>query len=346
MNPYSRMPSRAFWRSGVAAAGPLEFAELYEPRFPLGAEDRISTAGSCFAQHIGRRLASAGFKYQDFEPGPPLLPREAWQRFGYGIYSARYGNIYTARQLLQTFERAFGEREPCEAAWISDKRVHDPFRPSIEPEGFADLDEFRAMQDAHFSAVRRLFEETDIFVFTFGLTEAWRDRRDGSVFPVCPGTVAGTFDDCIHEFHNFAFAEVYEDMRTFMAKVRAINPRMRYLFTVSPVPLTATASGQHVLSATTYSKSVLRAVAGQLAAEDDDVDYFPSYEIVTTPTSRGLHYRANMREVAPAGVDLVMKHFFDMHPPPPVAAPAAPWRRPVRHPEDVWCDEAKLELMS
>ena len=35
------------------------------------------------------------------QPPPALLPTDLHSRFGYGIYSGRYGNIYTARQLLQ-----------------------------------------------------------------------------------------------------------------------------------------------------------------------------------------------------------------------------------------------------
>jgi hypothetical protein len=77
------------------------------------------------------------------------------------------------------------------------------------------------------------------------------------------------------------------------------------------VPLTATASGQHVLSATSYSKSVLRAVAGQILADFRHVDYFPSYEIVTHPIYRGMFFAPNQRSVVQEGVDIVMQNFFD-----------------------------------
>jgi hypothetical protein len=85
---------------------------------------------------------------------------------------------------------------------------------------------------------------------------------------------------------------------------------MRFLLTVSPVPLTATAGGQHVITATTQSKSVLRAVAGEMAATHDFVDYFPSYEIITSPVFGGRFYAPNRRSVEPAGVDHVMRCFF------------------------------------
>lgn len=46
------------------------------------------------------------------ERPPREMPRDVAQRFGYGLYSARYGNIYTARQLVQTFREAYGRFQP------------------------------------------------------------------------------------------------------------------------------------------------------------------------------------------------------------------------------------------
>ena len=49
------------------------------------------------------------------------------------------------------------------------------------------------------------------------------------------------------------------------------------------MPLVATATDQHVYTATVYSKSILRAAAGEAVAARPDVLYFPAYEIVTGP---------------------------------------------------------------
>ena len=80
-------------------------------------------------------------------------------------------------------------------------------------------------------------------------------------------------------------------MQQAMALMRSANRGLRFLLTVSPVPLTATNSGNHVLVATVDSKSRLRAVAGQLARTVSRVDYFPSYEIISAPPFRGSFFR-------------------------------------------------------
>ncbi|MEZ4433235.1 MAG: hypothetical protein R3F65_12570 [bacterium] len=71
---------------------------------------------SCFAQHVGPALRAGGFDLLDVEPPPPALPAEHHARFGYGLYSARHGNIYTARQLRQIAEQALGVRDPVRSS--------------------------------------------------------------------------------------------------------------------------------------------------------------------------------------------------------------------------------------
>lgn len=101
MNPYKQLsnPKTAFWKNAVAGAGSFGLSELYKKKFNILETDYVVTAGSCFAQHIGNRLQSSGFNYLDVEPAPCPLDKDEERRLGYGIYSGRYGNIYTARQL-------------------------------------------------------------------------------------------------------------------------------------------------------------------------------------------------------------------------------------------------------
>jgi hypothetical protein len=84
--------------------------------------------------------------------------------------------------------------------------------------------------------------------------------------------------------------------------------------------LTATSSGDHVLVSTAYSKAVLRTVAGELARTHAVIDYFPAYEIVTNPRLCPAAFAPNLRTVTDEAVELVMRHFFQQHPPPHGAA--------------------------
>lgn len=314
-SPYKNLPPRQFWRSAVAEDHVLSTTNLWRKKINITLEDRIASAGSCFAQHISRRLIESGYKFLDVEPPPKQLPSNLHTRFGFSTYSARYGNIYTAAQLIELAEEAMGLRPSLVYSWEKEGRFYDPLRPNVEPNGLNSHEEVRFHREYHLKQVRRLLENCEIFVFTLGLTEAWVCKRSGRTLPTAPGTIAGDYQPELYEFKNYTYSRIKSDFVRFMELVWSIQKsrRCRFLLTVSPVPLTATATDNHVLVATTYSKSTLRSVAGELYDEYDEVDYFPSYEIIASPWSHGLFYEPNLRSVAAAGVDAAMRVFFLEH---------------------------------
>ncbi len=347
MNPYSNKPSKAFWRSAVSDISMLEVQDLFTPRFEISKSMRISAAGSCFAQYIGQQFKERGYNFMDFEPPPLGLPQKMWHNHGFDLYSARYSNIYSIRQLVQTFARADGSFVPDEVAFIDEKgRARDPFRPAIEPNGFINEEELTLDREYHLQQINTMLDNTDLFVFTFGLTEAWECIKDGAILPSCPGTIAGTYDPDKYRFKNFTFSEVTNDAEAFMDYALKRNPDMKFLFTISPVPLTATATDDHVMVATMHSKSVLRAAIGELHKAYDNIDYFPSYELVAAHPMRAMYYKPNLRNVAMTGVERVMDLFFDAH--GDTAPEPAEQSKPEQvsthaNEDDAVCEEAILE---
>lgn len=315
-HPYKDLPPRAFWRKAVSSIPVHAVDPVAEPPFKIQTSSLVASAGSCFAQHISRHLRNSGYSYLVTENAHPITCAGDAEAFNYGTFTARYGNIYTARQLVQLFDRAYGRFQPAEDVWQDgDNCFIDPFRPRIQPGGFHTLREYKEDRAKHFRCVREALETLDVFIFTLGLTEAWRSRIDGAVYPLCPGVAGGRFDEHRHEFHNFTVDEVANDLSTFIDSLQTVNPRARLILTVSPVPLIATATKDHVLSATTYSKSVLRVACHQVTQAHPDVCYFPSYEIITGQFNGGVFFAQDRRSVTEAGVSHVMrlflKHFAD-----------------------------------
>ncbi|QGM97600.1 GSCFA domain-containing protein [Methylocystis parvus] len=309
-HPYSRLPAHAYWRHAVAEVAPDEIDPVVDPPFRVGARDRIVTAGSCFAQHIGRHLAASGCNYLVTEKAHPFLTEGAAHALNYGVYSARYGNVYTSRQLLQLFERAYGRFTPKENYWVERAGVVvDPFRPQIQEGGFNSQRELELDRDGHFAAVREAFETLDAFIFTLGLTEAWRSREDKAVFPLCPGVAGGDYAPARHEFVNFGVDDVVADLTAFIAALAAVNPGARVILTVSPVPLVATAERRHVTVSTMASKSILRVACDILERHFSHVAYFPSYEIVAGGYGGLDYFGPDRRSVTPEGVAHVMRVF-------------------------------------
>lgn len=315
-HPYLEQPAKAFWSRGIVRD--------WAPRDLVGddvtllrADARVISAGSCFAANIVPHLEAAGYRYVRTETVP------ADDHFGYELYSAAYGNVYTPRQWLQTIDRAEGRFRPQEDRWVGEDGILDPFRPGLRDVAESE-DEFDMITRSHLDRVVEAIAAADTFVFTLGLTEAWESAADGAVFPACPGTVAGRFDAAHHRFHNFTVAEVVDDMVAAIDRMRVLSPGLRVILTVSPVPLVATATGGHVLTATVHAKSVLRVAAEEVCRARPDVVYFPAYEIVTGPHSDGF-FAEDRRTVTPAAIRTVVDVLLTHSEPP---APSAAGPRP------------------
>ncbi len=309
--PYSTYADYAFWKRSISNLDFKEVDPVVKGDFTISPSDKVVTAGSCFAQHIARYLAREDFNFFVTEPAHPIANTKIAQEYGYGDFSARYGNIYTSRQLLQLFDRAYGSYVPKDNIWTRpDGNFADPFRPRIQPDGFASVAELTRDRAQHFAAVREAFENLDVFIFTLGLTETWYSADDGAVYPLCPGVAAGDFDKTLHKFANFSVDEVTADMNAFIQRLRSVNPEAKIIITVSPVPLIATAEDRHVLVSTTYSKSVLRVAAENICQSNADCAYYPSYEIITGPQTRGRYYAGDSRGIMENGVRHVMGLFM------------------------------------
>lgn len=310
MHPYSDLPDRNFWKRFVPNSPWRDLPLGDQAKFQLHASSKIATAGSCFAQHIARYLNQAGKSTYIVESPHPLVVKFGGEVSSYQLFSARYGNIYTARQCLELFNQAFGITPMIVDFIEQDGRIYDLLRPNAVPNGFPGLREAKADRAFHLACVKKLFETTDVFVFTLGLTECWYNAESGHTYPVCPGTARGAYNPSLHQFRNLTYPEVMADLDTLMQGLLAVNSAIKVILTVSPVPLVATNTGKNVLVASSYSKSVLRAVCGEIESRYDHVQYFPSFEIVGHVASFGQYLASDLREISERGVSHVMSCFF------------------------------------
>ncbi len=121
--------------------------------------------------------------------------------------------------------------------------------------------------------------------------------------------------------------------------------QIKILLAVSPVALMTTYESRHVLTSTVCSKSILRVAADEGERRFEKVIYFPSYEIITSPSAEGRYDADDLRQVNQLGVDHVMrvfKHHFSDN---------SDWqsRKPDSTPTDVFsdtpivCDEEEMK---
>jgi hypothetical protein len=310
-NPYRGLPDYQFWRRSVEQVAASDLDPVLAAPFRISPTDKVATVGSCFAQHIARTLVAHGFHYLVTEHDAHLPP-EAQLARNYGVFSARFGNVYTARQLRQLLEMALGDApSPQGLVWPrGDGRWVDGLRPYIEPEGFDDEAQALASRQQMLACTSDMFQGCDVLVFTLGLTEAWHRPADGVVLPLAPGVASPSAPMGEFAFVNFSHEQVLADMRAFLWLLKSVNAKVRVVLTVSPVPLVATYEPRSVMASTAYSKAVLRSVAQELVNEFDWVAYFASYEVITAAPNAGRYFASDWREVLPEGVAHVMGLFM------------------------------------
>jgi hypothetical protein len=298
-------PSAVFWPDPTRAKKPsslvteLPFAEGY--RF-IDRETPIGSAGSCFAMEIAHRLQADGFNYVITEPAPS-------GPHGYSNACARWGTIFNTPSFRQLVERAFGVSSPSPLLWsnrIGDHlELRDPYREDV---AFASLEEFEADSRTHLVAVREALLKCKVFVLTLGVNEVWRLKSDRSVFSRAPWRVAAN----LVESQVLSVEDNMRELQAMLDLWRRYNPEVKFVVSVSPVPLHATfrADDRHVITANTHSKATLRVVAEEFVRRNRDVFYFPSYEVVMYCTKDA--WEADQRHVSRVAVDKVMTLFHRM----------------------------------
>jgi hypothetical protein len=309
-NPYKNLPEYCFW-SKVIKKKSNKYDLKLKRTFQIDKNQKISSAGSCFAKEISNFLKNNTSNYLIVEKKHNLLSDDIAKKFNYEIYSARFGNIYTARQLNQLLLRACGKFFPKEKFWKIKNKFIDPFRPIIQPDGFSTKQELLDDQKHHLNMVYKMFNNSDFFIFTLGLSESWIDKRDGSVYPVCPLIINKNFNKKNIKFKNFSTNEIVVDLEKFIKNLRKINKKIKIILTVSPVPLIATVENRDVLISNTYSKSALRSAAEFIENKYDFVTYFPSYEIITDIYSKYSFYEKDLRSVTAEGVKYITNLFYN-----------------------------------
>lgn len=247
---YHQFPDKALLRE----RGIETILEGWTPPSPLiGRDTRVLAVGSCFARHFTLWLAENGFN-RAFRGSP----YNALLRFG--------ADFESPAVIAQQFRWAFDELSPESLLWI-DKNRH-VVAATIE-----------AKRDT-----RAALEEAEVLVLTLGLSEVWYDAASGE--PLWRALTEDLFDPERHVFRVETVARTIEWLEAIERIRRVHLPRLRIVFTVSPIPLKTTFRPVSAVTANAVSKAILRAAVdeflrGHADLVNDKLFYFPAYEIVT-----------------------------------------------------------------
>lgn len=242
-----------------------------EPGFSISKDQSVFTIGSCFARNVEQVLRDQGISvptmdFQAPQEEAPGQPNRVLNQYNPGtmmqcvrdagavvtkdgLYKSGFTEVVDC--LLATGGRSVGKKRALERR----QQITDLYRTGLE--------------------------RSEVVVITLGLVEAWYDLETGLYLNEAPPRKIIEKDKARFEFRQMGVSEC-QDLVFNMLQTLTQPGHRKVLLTVSPVPLQATFAGGDAVCRNSYSKSVLRVVAELASQTFTDVDYFPSYEIITT----------------------------------------------------------------
>lgn len=239
--------------------------------------DRMMLLGSCFATHIGTRLTDAKFRCDVNPYGVlynPLSISAALREIG-------GGKVYTQDDL-------FFFRE----CWHSPMH-HGDFSSIEVADTLQHINE--GLQKA-----QQNFGQLDCLLLTFGTAWVYEQKETGRIVGNCHKQPEKCFVR-----RRLSADEIVQDYTSLLTELLARNPRLKVLFTVSPI--------RHIrdgMHANQLSKAVLLLAIDQLqAAFPENVFYFPAYELLLDELRDYRFYAEDMVHPSEVAVQYVWERF-------------------------------------
>ena len=252
----------------------------WAPEAPMiSASSQVTAFGSCFAANISNWLAKRSYN---------VLNKSEDAGKAYVVECGE--GMVNSFVILQQFEWAWENKVFDQDLWHG----YDTTAYGYDPEVRAQT--------------KKMFDETDIFILTFGLSEIWYDEPTGNVFwRTIPKE---SYDPERHKFRVSTVDENKDNMRKIYDLIRRYRPDAKIIFTLSPIPLQATFRPNSCMTSSAVSKAVLRVAIDEIIREKADegvLHYWPSFELVTDAFQ--MPFKHDRRHVKEEVLDYIMMLF-------------------------------------
>lgn len=126
----------------------------------------------------------------------------------------------------------------------------------------------------------------DCIVLTFGTNDRWIDSStgfsiaDAPLQPMIAREHWGRFS-----FTTLSFSDTFNYVKETIDLITSISPKNKFHFTMAPVPIRKNFCFQDILNANEACKEKLRSICDEIIDQYFEVDYLPSYEMISICSS-------------------------------------------------------------
>ncbi|MBS1977657.1 MAG: GSCFA domain-containing protein [Bacteroidetes bacterium] len=227
----------------------MDFRTEYQARpaqLPIQLQHNLITAGSCFAQSMGRKLSEHKFQ----TTVNPL------------------GTLYHPEAIHHALGMALQQQDPDSEGFVlsGESWFHFDFHSSHShpsKEGLA------SQLKLHLSGLGNFLQKTDRIILTYGTAWGYVRRSNGMLAANCHKQPGSLFDKRLS-----SLKEIVQSFEHFFTLLNSVRPDVRIILTVSPV--------RHIrdgIPENNLSKSTLRVACEEITRNFPGTEYFPAYEI-------------------------------------------------------------------
>ena len=246
---------------------------------PVTHAGQILLLGSCFAENMGRQLAENKFRV-DVNPFGIL----------YNPFSVSTALVEILKGKVYQEEDLFAYKE----CWHSP--MHHGSFSAFTPE-----ETLNTINSRLHHAYKKL-PELNWLMVTMGTAYVYKQKESGQVVANCHQLPESHFLR-----YRLSVEEIVEDYTALITEMSALNPDLKWLFTVSPI--------RHIrdgMHANQLSKSTLLLAIDRLQQLfPERVFYFPSYEIILDELRDYRFYADDMLHPSPLAIRYLWERFSE-----------------------------------
>ncbi len=243
------------------------------PEIRLNHKNTFGFFGSCFAENIGEQ-----FKTHQFLS-----------------YINPIGIAFNPISLIKliTRETVFSEEE-FDPKSLFHYDIHSQFIGKDLKETVSNANQALAQKE-------EAIKKSNFLFITWGTAWAYELKSSGALVNNCHKQKADLFSKCLLDVN-----EIVEAWKIGIRSLKEKNPSLEIVFTVSPVRHLKDGFHENQLS-----KSTLHLALHQLIANQDDLHYFPSYEIVMDEMRDYRFYKEDLIHLNKIGIRYIWEIVFD-----------------------------------
>jgi lysophospholipase L1-like esterase len=257
----------------------MEFRTEIEPvtfPFEISQNDKFLNIGSCFSDKFGQYLKDNKLE----------------------CLSNPYGVIFNPISIFRLLTNSIDDQPVMNQYLIENNGhwYHFDYHSKLSETSASSLTS--QLEELH-KNVKNYLRKTDYLVITLGTAFVYRLKNNQHVVANCHKKPSNLFDKEL-----LTQKEIGIRFRQFYEKLKLFNPKIKIIFTVSPV--------RHIkdtLQGNNLSKSLLRLGTHYFCQDFKDVHYFPAYEILMDDLRDYRYYEEDMIHVNETGQKYVIENF-------------------------------------